>query len=130
MSLVCKELSETLHNSLDYVLIAGYPPISHLALHHLHPLHSHHPQPVVDSNAALCLHLLHDNVQQYECPSAAHSCTAVDQQWLWLGDRVQFTEVVDEGYERYDVLGDSMIRPSCVVQVTDCHILGIRFCDL
>ena len=43
---------------------------------------------------------------------------------------MQFTEVADEGYERHDVLGDSMIRPGSVVQVTDCHILGIRFCEL
>ena len=33
-------------------------------------------------------------------------------------------------YERHNVFGDSMIRPSTVVQVTDCHVLGIRFCEL
>ena len=43
---------------------------------------------------------------------------------------MQFTEVADKGYERHDVLRDSMIRPGRIVQVTNYHVLGIRLHEL
>ena len=103
--------------------MAGASPIADLALDHLHPLHSQHSQPVGHTNAALGLHLLHDDVQQNECPCATHSCTAVHQQWQLLRDGLEFADVSDEGNERHDIVGHSVIRPGCVVQVSDCHVL-------
>ena len=73
------------------------------------------PEPVDNTDTGLSLHLLHDDVQQDQCPRTTHPRTAVDQQWLLLGDGVQFTNVTNEANERHDIVGHSMIRPGCVV---------------
>ena len=71
------------------------------------------------------LDLLHDDVQQDECPRTTHPSTAVDQQWLLVGDGVQFTDVTDEGNERHDVVWHSVIRPGRVVEMSHCHVLRV-----
>ena len=81
-----------------------------------------------NTDTGLSLHLLHDDVQQDECPRTTHPCTAVDQQWLLVGDGVQFTDVTDEGNERHDIVWYSMIRPRRVVEMTHCHVF--TFCEL
>ena len=86
-----------------------------LGLDHIHSVHPQPPQTLMHTEAALHLHLLHDNIQQNQCPCSTHTCTAVDQEGLLVRDRVHFTDMTDEGNERHDVIRHSMIRPGCVV---------------
>ena len=106
------------------------PVSSYLCLDHLHSLHAYGPEPVENTDTGLSLHLLHDDVQQDQCPRTTHPRTAVDQQWLLLGDGVQFTDVTDEANERHDIVGHSVIRPGCVVEMSHCHVLGVCLCQL
>ena len=43
---------------------------------------------------------------------------------------MQFTNVMDEANERHDIVGHSMIRPGCVVEMSHCHVLGVCLCQL
>ena len=92
--------------------MTGSPPISNQALDHLHSLGSDVPEPVENTDAALCLHLLHDNVQEDECPRTTHPCTAVDQQRPLVRHWVEFTDVTNEVYERHDIVWYSVIWPA------------------
>ena len=78
-----------------------------------------------NTDTVLSLDLLHDDVQQDECPRTTHPSTAVDQQWLVVGDGVQFTDVTDEGNEGHDVVWHSVIRPGRVVEMSHCHVLRV-----
>ena len=106
--------------------MVGHTPSSiDLCLDHLHSLHAYGPEPVENTDTVLSLDLLHDDVQQDECPRTTHPSTAVDQQWLLVGDGVQFTDVTDEGNERHDVVWHSVIRPGSVVEMSHCHVLRV-----
>ena len=83
-----------------------------------------------NTDTVLSLDLLHDDVQQDECPCTTHPSTAVDQQWLLVGDGVQFTDVTDEGNERHDVVWHSVIRPGRVVEMSHCHVLRVSLRQL
>ena len=43
---------------------------------------------------------------------------------------MQFTDVTDEANERHDIVGHSVIRPGCVVEMSHCHVLGVCLCQL
>ena len=103
--------------------MTGSPPVSNQALDHLHSLGSDVPEPVENTDAALCLHLLHDDVQEDECPRTTHPCTAVDQQWPLVRHWVEFTDVTNEVYERHDIVWYSVIWPARVVEMVHCHAL-------
>ena len=43
---------------------------------------------------------------------------------------MQFTDMTDEANERHDIVGHSVIRPGCVVEMSHCHVLGVCLCQL
>ena len=38
--------------------------------------------------------------------------------------------MTDEANERHDIVGHSVIRPGCVVEMSHCHVLGVCLCQL
>ena len=50
---------------------------------------------MADTEGVFSPHLLHHHIQSDESASAAHTCTAVDQQWLVLGGWEQFTDMTN-----------------------------------
>ena len=38
--------------------------------------------------------------------------------------------MTDEANKRHDIVGHSMIRPGCVVEMSHCHVLGVCLCQL
>ena len=69
-------------------------------------------------SSVLSLHLLHHHIQSDESASAAHTCTAVDQQWLVLGGWEQFTDMTNEPDDRHDIVWNSVIWPGSVVELS------------
>ena len=43
---------------------------------------------------------------------------------------MQFTNMTNEANERHDIVGHSVIRPGCVVEMSHCHVLGVCLCQL
>jgi len=82
-------------------------------------LGAHGAEELVDAESALFLHLLHHHIQEDEGASSPDPCTAVHQQGLVQGGRVLLTDTADEVDERHDILWHPMIRPSCVVELSD-----------
>ena len=94
---------------------------SYQSLDHLHALFSEMFDTLADTEGALCLHLLHHHVQSDEGAGATNTCTAVDQQWPVLGGWEHFTDVTDEPDDRHDIVGDSVIWPGSVVELSHFH---------
>ena len=80
---------------------------------------------LADTEGALSPHLLHHHVQSYESASAAHTSTAVDQQWRILGGWEQFTDVTDEPDDCHHIVRNSVVWPGSVVELSHCHWLGL-----
>ena len=105
----------------------SYPSQAYQCLHHLHALGAHGAEELVDAESALFLHLLHHHIQEDEGTSSPDPCTAVNQQGLVQGGRVLLTDTADETDERHDILWHPMIRPSCVVELSDLQGMVIWF---
>ena len=90
----------------------------YLRLHHLHSLCAEVTNTLADTEDVLSPHLLHHHIQSDVSASAAHTSTAVDQQWLVLGDREQFTDVTNEPDDRHDIVRNSVIWPGSVVELS------------
>ena len=101
-----------------YIYIYIYP-----RLHHLHSLCAEVTNTLADTEGVLSPHLLHHHIQSDESAGAAHTSTAVDQQWLVLGDREQFTDVTNEPDDRHDIIRNSVIWPGSVVKLSHWHWL-------
>ena len=94
----------------------------YLCLDQLHSLSSHGLEVAVHTQCALSLHLLHDSVQEDEGPSAAHPCTAVDQEGLVQAGWVLSADSPDEGDDGHGVARDSMVWPGSVVHVSHTQL--------
>ena len=108
----------------DLIILSMYiskPSIigTHQCLHHPHALCTEVSHTLVYTESPLSLHLLHHHIQSDESPSATHTCTAVHQQWLVQGDRVQFTHMTNETDDRHDIVWYSMIWPGSIVELSD-----------
>ena len=75
-----------------------------------------------DTQSSFCLHLLHGQIQEDECPSSPHPGTAVDQEGCGQRGGVLLADTTDEGDERHGIARDSMIRPGGVEHVGDCQL--------
>ena len=94
---------------------------TYIRLNHLHALCSEVPNALVDTESGLSLHLLHHHIQSNESAGATDTCTAVDKQWLFLGDGEEFSDVANETDDRHDIVWNSVIRPSSVVELSHYH---------
>ena len=78
------------------------------------------------TEAALRPHLLHHGVQEDEGAGAANPRTAVHQQRLVQGGRVELADTADEADEGHGVLWHPMVWPGSVVEVCDCQGMAVR----
>ena len=88
----------------------------------LHHSHSFGPQihhELKDVYILLSLDPLHHAIQHNERASSANSSTAVDQEGILVGGRVDLIHLLDEVDKRHGIGGYSMVRPGQIVKL--CH---------
>ena len=86
----------------------------------LHHSHSFGPQihhKLKDVYILLSLDSLHHAIQDNEGASPADSSTAVDQERILVGGRMDFIHLLDEVDKRHGISGYSMVRPGQIVKL-------------
>ena len=86
----------------------------------LHHSHSFGPQihhELKDVYILLSLDSLHHAIQDNEGASPADSSTAVDQERILVGGRMDFIHLLDEVNKRHGISRYSMVRPGQIVKL-------------
>lgn len=90
-----------------------------LSLHHVLAMKSEVKHTAVQVDGAFRVQLLQNSIQSYKSPSAANTSTAVNNSGSSAGRPVHIvSHCAHELDERLGALGDAVIRPNGVVEVT------------
>ena len=86
-------------------------------LHHSHSFGPQLHQELKDIYISFCLDPLHHAIQHNEGASPAYTSTAVDQEGILVGGRVDLIHLLDEVHNRHGIGWYTMIRPGQIVQL-------------